>query len=61
MNEAFFEGDKGRDYIRNIVLMRRLGDLQELEGSFLLLASEAGSFMTGSVLAVDGGHLLSSM
>ncbi|MDH4561127.1 SDR family oxidoreductase [Pseudomonas sp. BN411] len=61
MNEAFFEGDKGGDYIRNMVPMRRLGELQELEGPFLLLASEAGSFMTGSVLAVDGGHLVSSM
>ncbi|GLZ86998.1 3-oxoacyl-ACP reductase [Metapseudomonas resinovorans] len=61
MNEAFFEGDKGDSYIRSTVPMRRLGELQELEGPFLLLASEAGSFMTGSVLAVDGGHLVSSM
>ncbi len=61
MNETFFEGDKGSDYIRAMVPMRRLGELQELEGPFLLLASEAGSFMTGSVLAVDGGHLVSSL
>ncbi|MNG32144.1 Gluconate 5-dehydrogenase [compost metagenome] len=61
MNETFFEGDKGSDYIRAMVPMRRLGELQELEGPFLLLASDAGSFMTGSVLAVDGGHLVSSL
>ncbi|MCY1345774.1 Gluconate 5-dehydrogenase [compost metagenome] len=61
MNETFFEGDKGSDYIRAMVPMRRLGELQELEGPFLLLASAAGSFMTGSVLAVDGGHLVSSL
>lgn len=61
MNEVFFEGDKGASYIRDMVPMRRLGALQELEGPFLLLASDAGSFMTGSVLAVDGGHLLSSL
>lgn len=61
MNETFLEGDKGSDYIRAMVPMRRLGELQELEGPFLLLASEAGSFMTGSVLAVDGGHLVSSL
>lgn len=61
MNEDFFEGDKGGDYIRAMVPMRRLGELQELEGPFLLLASEAGSFMNGSVLAVDGGHLVSSV
>lgn len=61
MNEVYFEGDSGANYIRDMVPMRRLGELQELEGPFLLLASHAGSFMTGSVLAVDGGHLLSSL
>lgn len=61
MNEAFFEGDKGASYIRSMVPLRRLGELQELDGPFLLLASAAGAFMTGSVLAVDGGHLVSTM
>ncbi|WP_460164137.1 SDR family NAD(P)-dependent oxidoreductase [Pseudomonas sp. S2_F03] len=61
MNDAYFDGDRGQTYIRNAVPMRRLGELGELEGPFLLLASEAGSFMTGEVLAVDGGHLVSSL
>lgn len=61
MNDAYFDSDKGRAYIHDTVPMRRLGLLQELEGPFLLLASEAGSFMTGEVLAVDGGHLVSSL
>ncbi|CRL51625.1 SDR family NAD(P)-dependent oxidoreductase [Pseudomonas sp. URMO17WK12:I11] len=61
MNDAYFDGDRGQTYIRNAVPMRRLGELEELEGPFLLLASEAGSFMTGEVLAVDGGHLVSSL
>lgn len=61
MNDAYFDGDRGQTYIRNAVPMRRLGELGELEGPFLVLASEAGSFMTGEVLAVDGGHLVSSL
>ncbi len=61
MNDAYFDSEKGQAYIRNAVPMRRLGKLEELEGPFLLLASEAGAFMTGSVLAVDGGHLVNGL
>lgn len=61
MNDGFFDSDKGQAYINDMVPMRRLGNLQELQGPFLLLASEAGAFMTGAVLAVDGGHLVSSL
>ncbi|MBC9250925.1 2-deoxy-D-gluconate 3-dehydrogenase [Pseudomonas alcaligenes] len=61
MTDAYFDSEKGQAYIRQTVPMRRLGRLEELEGPFLLLASEAGAFMTGSTLAVDGGHLVSSL
>src|ERR671910_80372 len=37
------------------------GKREHLDGALLLLASEAGSFMTGSVLTVDGGHTVSSL
>ena len=40
---------------------RRIGKPEHLDGALLLLASEAGSFMTGSVLTVDGGHTVSSL
>ena len=43
------------------VPQRRLGQLTELDGPMLLLVSDAGSFMTGSVVTVDGGHLVSSL
>jgi NAD(P)-dependent dehydrogenase (short-subunit alcohol dehydrogenase family) len=33
----------------------RMGELSELDGPLLLLASDAGSFMTGHSLIVDGG------
>lgn len=41
--------------------MRRYGALEDLDGPFLLLASEASRYMTGAVLTVDGGQALSWM
>ncbi|AQQ68139.1 2-deoxy-D-gluconate 3-dehydrogenase [Microbulbifer agarilyticus] len=45
----------------NRIPMRRTGELSELNGPLLLLASDAGSLMTGSSITVDGGHLLSGL
>ena len=61
MNTDYFDTDKGQDYIRSKVPMRRLGRLEELSGPLLLLASEAGSFMTGTIINVDGGHVNNSL
>jgi NAD(P)-dependent dehydrogenase (short-subunit alcohol dehydrogenase family) len=57
LNEPFWETEPGKRMIAHVP-MRRLGKLEELDGPLLLLTSEAGSFMTGSVVTVDGGHLL---
>jgi NAD(P)-dependent dehydrogenase (short-subunit alcohol dehydrogenase family) len=61
MNNDYFESEKGQEYIKQKVPMRRLGQLEELSGPLLLLASEAGSFITGTVINVDGGHLSNSL
>lgn len=57
LNDDFWETEAGKRMIAHVP-MRRLGQLAELDGPLLLLASRAGSFMTGSTLVVDGGHLL---
>jgi NAD(P)-dependent dehydrogenase (short-subunit alcohol dehydrogenase family) len=60
LNDDFFESEVGKALIKRIP-QRRLGQLSELDGPLLLLLSDAGSFMTGSVVAVDGGHLVSGL
>jgi NAD(P)-dependent dehydrogenase (short-subunit alcohol dehydrogenase family) len=60
LNDDFFRGDAGQALIKRIP-QRRLGELRELEGPLLLLASNAGSYMSGSIVVVDGGHLVSSL
>ncbi|NOZ66487.1 MAG: SDR family oxidoreductase, partial [Alphaproteobacteria bacterium] len=59
MNADFFDTDRGKAYIRTIPI-RRLGQLDELDGPLLLLASEASSFINGTTLVVDGGHMVKS-
>ncbi|NNC14145.1 SDR family oxidoreductase [Corallococcus exiguus] len=59
-NRTFFGKDAGQKLLARIPF-RRLGHMRELDGPLLLLASEAGSYMSGSVIEVDGGHLCSTL
>ncbi|MBI3105789.1 MAG: SDR family oxidoreductase [Candidatus Rokubacteria bacterium] len=58
MNETFFASAAGQEVIKRSIPMRRLGDPVELGPTIVYLASEASRFMTGSVLVIDGGQLL---
>ena len=60
LNDEFFGSEAGKALVKRVP-QRRLGELRELEGPLLLLASDAGSYMTGSVVVVDGGHLVSTL
>ena len=56
-NDAYLASEAGKRMMARVP-MARAGAVHELDGPLLLLASEAGAFMTGSVVTVDGGHLL---
>jgi len=60
LNRDFWSSPAGEALIRRIP-QRRVGQLDDLDGPLLLLASDASRYMTGSVLAVDGGHLVSGL
>ena len=59
LNRAFLQGPAGAR-IAGRVPLGYLGQPQDLDGP-LLLASDAGRFITGAVLPVDGGHVVSSI
>lgn len=60
INSEFFQTRQGLAMTARIP-QRRLGTANELDGALLLLASDAGSYITGTTLAVDGGHLVSGL
>ncbi len=55
MTNPFYESEAGKKEIANLPA-KRLGRPEELDGPLLLLASNASSFINGSVLTVDYGH-----
>lgn len=55
MNASYFASAEGQAYIKRMP-PGRTGELPELLGPALLLASDAGSYVNGVVLPVDGGH-----
>jgi NAD(P)-dependent dehydrogenase (short-subunit alcohol dehydrogenase family) len=60
INADYFSTEKGQAYIKTTPA-GRTGRLDELNGPLLLLCSDAGSFINGVALPVDGGHLISSL
>jgi NAD(P)-dependent dehydrogenase (short-subunit alcohol dehydrogenase family) len=60
INREFFESEAGQAVVKRIP-QRRIGSAGELDGALLLLASDAGSYATGSVFALDGGQLVGSL
>ncbi len=60
LNAEFFASDAGQAMIKRVP-QRRLGNVDDLTGPLLLLASAAGAHMTGAVVTVDGGHSINPL
>jgi NAD(P)-dependent dehydrogenase (short-subunit alcohol dehydrogenase family) len=60
INSFLWETEGGQAMVKRVP-RRRLGAVSDLDGPLLLLASDASAHMTGAVLAVDGGHLVSTL
>jgi NAD(P)-dependent dehydrogenase (short-subunit alcohol dehydrogenase family) len=60
MNAALLDSERGREFLLRTPL-GRYGQVEELQGACVFLASEAASFVNGVVLPVDGGFLASGV
>lgn len=60
MNRQFLQSPRGRTYIANL-LPQRPGNLPELDGALLLLASPASTYINGITLTIDGGTILGNL
>jgi NAD(P)-dependent dehydrogenase (short-subunit alcohol dehydrogenase family) len=66
---GYVETELNRDFLNSAagerlkarIPQRRFGKTADLDGPLLLLASDAGAYVTGSVLVADGGHLVASL
>ncbi len=65
---GYFETELNREYLRSDyaqtmikrIPFRRTGELEELSGPLLMLCSDAGSYVSGTVISVDGAHAVNS-
>ena len=60
VSRLLLESEQAPGFMQGIP-MRRFGEFSDLDGPILLLASDASSYMTGSVVVVDGGHICASL
>jgi NAD(P)-dependent dehydrogenase (short-subunit alcohol dehydrogenase family) len=59
-NREFFQTEAGKNLI-NRVPLKRIAQPDDLDGALLFLASPASAYVTGAVIAVDGGHAVAAI
>jgi NAD(P)-dependent dehydrogenase (short-subunit alcohol dehydrogenase family) len=57
INDKYLESEAGQTLKRDIP-MGRFGNAGDLDGALLLLTSDAGAYMTGATIVVDGGQVI---
>mgnify|MGYP003339700566 CR=1 FL=1 len=60
VSRVLLESERSETFMKGIP-MRRYGKFDDLDGPLLLLASDASSYMTGSTIVVDGGHICAEL
>jgi NAD(P)-dependent dehydrogenase (short-subunit alcohol dehydrogenase family) len=55
LTAPMFADERSREWIERNTPLGRPGELPELDGALLFLASDASSYVTGTTLVVDGG------
>jgi gluconate 5-dehydrogenase len=55
MNVPIADTVEGKKFIVGATALKRWGDLKEIQGAAIYLASDAASYTTGAMLSVDGG------
>ena len=58
-SQALWSDEKTLGMYTGTIPLRRMADPEEMAGLVMLLASDAGSYMTGGVYSADGGYLIS--
>ncbi len=59
LTEIFYEDDDWTQSMQTKIPMGRFGHVQDLIGSVIFLCSDASAYVTGQVIAIDGGYLAS--